>query len=1150
MGYQRIAGIKIKAQGGRFGNQTFPEGRAFGGWIYGGNLQMGFADSPTTLSLDIALDTQTDGTELLGNDGSVAGIGFDINSGDLRVNHTGVEQYYTITIGSTEFGPMYLTSYDINGATDSKTLKVEFTDYSMVLDKVYVGLFKREGYISKHKKTIVASPEIFALCPDCSVSSTRFFTVRGFPIGTIETAAYFINHYHPGGRDLLVQANPSENYSSYSNRAIKNSSAYATMATFSNQFAPSATAANSLNINGGTLIIGTEEFNENACADASNISYNFSELLQALARLNLKFTKVNSSILANSYLDIDKTLDKNRNYRQTYNGTLREVLNNWCADFGLNFYIFGKTIHFIDVSAGVNLQGLKDVMVPTNPLGQVFNSNTNFAIGNFSEKFNIKETYAQVIVTSSIRSRSVNKQNKQLKNVCGFTVTHPLDWLNPNRTPFASHETMYGQPFTAPYFINDYKKQNNRDYFIIDGKKNITHWFSNRSLTVIDTCAALINYNENIRDIYAGALITYSEMGDKISKQNGFNSFAFVPVLYLEGEQINDIKSFFLEKNFAKDTPNGVAQNNILAPEHFNLYVGFHDPKRVEEIKSWEKAIASKIGKYGILNKASLPHHPYLPLDRVDQPSFFVNNATAGKYMKVNSTTNPSSDNRMDYASDDFFLSDIFKASGNYASVLNDFSGLYVAQLDNEWGTKQEDFNLQLKELNRFQASTDCDNFKDIVARGQDHDDSTAPASFDLNDFTPKLIKLEEDDMDDLQEFLTNSINGDPSREALLAAVIDKKKETRSQNKIKQYSDLYCPKLYLLAIPRVGYPQGASFTNSEILTLCPHLQIEFGFTQPKRNDTMVIKLNKFSQDKEREKKKRFPKNVCDDSLLDTICASGVLANQKDCPDYSPDPNCKCPSPASDFFSNFNPGFSPDVVMNRPCRNINLILKVNHLTHNYVQTHNANNPVLKDDSFKGLSVIHEGESAPQYTKDQTQIDITYPIDSYPLIGSGFNYYNGILDQDVEMQLRSAERIEIYGSSWAGTDNVAKVQRINNEVGQDIQNQIDPQAKGFFSPVYDMQNNRLNSVADYHRLIESLSNSQNLQSNHEINFEIIGDATLVNTFRDYLTPTKGLKSLNFSLGQEGFRTNVSFANIPVKPPKKEAILNKISARLDRL
>jgi hypothetical protein len=45
----------------------------------------------------------------------------------------------------------------------------------------------------------------------------------------------------------------------------------------------------------------------------------------------------------------------NLNYRASYTGTLREVLKNWCSDFGLDFYWDNNSIYFIDTSNGIQI---------------------------------------------------------------------------------------------------------------------------------------------------------------------------------------------------------------------------------------------------------------------------------------------------------------------------------------------------------------------------------------------------------------------------------------------------------------------------------------------------------------------------------------------------------------------------------------------------------------------------------------------------------------------------------------------------------------------------------------------------------------------------------------------------------------------------
>jgi len=1226
MGYQKIAGIKVTpvgaqgpqgpTQGPRIRSAPFnhaqaapASGRAFGGWIYGGNLQMGFAESPTTLSLDIALDTQTDGGTL--NNAS-AGIGFDIGSGDLKINHNGtVEGYYKINVGSTEFGPMYLTSYEINASAESKTLKVEFTDYSAILDKIYVGLFKGEGYQKNLAFKLVVNPSLDALCPDCSLTSSQKWHVRGNAQGIIETAAYFINHHYPNGQQLLMQPINRENYANYFTRKMSQAPfAPWTSTNFPiNQYAPSATDQSAANINGGTLIIGTEEFNENICADLSNVTYNFSELLHALAKLKLKFTQVNSTNLVGSWsAHISGKLDKNPNYRQSYNGTLREVLNNWCGDFGLNFHITGKTICFTDTSAGVNLGNLPNAMIPMNALGQVFNSDKNNAIGNFSEKFDIRETYAQNIVTADVRPRTVKETKKDIKNVCGFIATHPLDWLYHDGSNFNGHRTMFEQPFTSKRFLNDYALSSNANYFNINpippGRSvgisgpglssqsfSLTaptigayrhYWYTNRALCVIDTCAALIKYDESLRDIYAGSFLTQhkpvtttttianatSAMTQNIigntSRQNAFNSFGFIPLMHI-GDNLEDFKESILEKNFSKKAPDGTSQNYILVPDQFQMWIGFYDAEEAREIKEWEKNISEDIGRYGILAKGNLAYFPYLSSDRTDQPSSLagLTGVSGLEAIKISSVTEPASENYIDYNSDKFPFRDIFKASGNYLNAGNsnfNLTGLYVAQLENEWGSYQNDISLKLKQL-ATSTNNNCDSFKDASVANTYYDNNTAPGTFSLQDFAPRFIKLDESNLDELEEELSNALHGNQAAQTLLGKIVKVNRETRIANTTAVYSETRCPKLHIMVVPDVACYAGQALpvypNSNNTPKKNPHCEVSFSFNK-KRNLVMFDKLRAFAEEKNKQKIKQIPPNICDISMLDDVCNNGFPLPAPNnpggpCPRYSNNPTqsqntignptCKCKSAyTGDFYNFFQYGFRSGLIDSQSCRNINVNIRVHPHAHYY----NSSN--YTDNRFGGVSAVPVNEDFPPYTQYNTNFDITYPIESRA--NSIYNYYSGLLTQSVEIQVRSPENINIFGNYWNGTSNVAKIQHINNQIEQDIDAQINPSTKSFFQPVYDMLGNKITGTAGYHDLIKNLSLVSNLKPAHQLNFEIIGDAASINLFRDTLKPANGLSSLSFSLGQDGFRTNVSYASIPAKMPKREAILNKINPRLNKL
>ena len=76
---------------------------------------------------------------------------------------------------------------------------------------------------------------------------------------------------------------------------------------------------------------------------------------------------------------------------------------------------------------------------------------------------------------------------------------------------------------------------------------------------------------------------------------------------------------------------------------------------------------------------------------------------------------------------------------------------------------------------------------------------------------------------------------------------------------------------------------------------------------------------------------------------------------------------------------------------------------------------------------------------------------------------------------------------------------------------------------------------------------MTSNSNTNPNLSLDFEIVGDAADINNFKNLLTPASGLSSFSYSLGQDGYRSNVSFASRPKKLPNREAILNKIKPRL---
>ena len=885
MGYQLLTGVLVErfgtlnAKPNSCGGAT-TAGKAFGGWVYNANVELGFSQQPTSITLDIALDVQ-DGLYALKT------ADFLISKEDLNVRATALtsgESYYKITLGTRAYRPMFLVSYEINGSPDGKTLKVKFVDYSLILDKTRIAIFKRHDY----KKNIPATskgvaptaaaiaaasffrkfsarPQINALCPGCSMEDSSFYDVvvnkqtdGVFDAGTpplvtqIESAAYFYNHKNKLGFDLyntnsvtgtidklnglipvIAQsfwpeslhildestrlpkvvtgtAVMSELYKTYYNRTFHfPAGSAALVSSVRNSVTLTSYNDNKIDINGGTVVLGTEEFNESVCGSAAKVSYNFTELICILSKAGFNFSK-KDSLDAMTFNDLNGTtsispINKNQNYRKDYSGTLREVLGNWCADFGLDFYVLGTRIHFIELSNGPNLEcdiesivnitkpGYVPVAMPTRTksdgtatvaplvrrstptkLGHLFNSNTNYAIGNFTESADISDTYEQRIVTFRVKPRKVEEKTKEKKHHCGFLAMHPLDFLDPNMISGTDWRNIYSRDYTRPTIANVIWRA-------ALTTANKRYWYTNRSFEVIDRCAAIGKYSKDYRDIYAGQLICqdhaatavyavnspdaakkykhgtsqYSHTLPNATAMEGFNSFAFMPLYKIghktpSGQPTNDdIKLAIIEKVFKKA---GQAQQQyIIDHRTFDVWLGFRNEQEAEEIISWENSVAENMYKYGVMVRGSRdffgPALPQTFFRRIDETTGDFERNTDGSHKFF---PNPLVYPRLNdpFVSDDFarqahpslgfdsgslkllkienssvpafqryrFYEDLpfrnlFKTIREYVAASISIASLPIASLDNDWGTSKEQFDADLRVINH--ASSGCSNFGD-----------------------------------------------------------------------------------------------------------------------------------------------------------------------------------------------------------------------------------------------------------------------------------------------------------------------------------------------------------------------------------------------------------------------------------------------------
>ena len=140
MGYQKLQGVRITPKGikNRFVKQNWGVAEAFGGWIFNADCSIGFSDKPTEINLKIVLESDS-------NINLSIPQTFDISKDDLKCSAeeggSANESLLDIDFNGVKFTDFVLFSYSLDIQPQQKTLSVSFQDYSVLLNKIYIGEF-------------------------------------------------------------------------------------------------------------------------------------------------------------------------------------------------------------------------------------------------------------------------------------------------------------------------------------------------------------------------------------------------------------------------------------------------------------------------------------------------------------------------------------------------------------------------------------------------------------------------------------------------------------------------------------------------------------------------------------------------------------------------------------------------------------------------------------------------------------------------------------------------------------------------------------------------------------------------------------------------------------------------------------------------
>lgn len=1143
---QRLKGIKVTPL---IGPSNGKAGEAFGAFITDADCKLGFNGQAT--EINISLVHESSRNEL--------GKTFDppLNKATLSSSLTqpaNVPNGYRIEfLGSNfsnpiAFEPMFLYSYDTSLEPDSKTSSVVFKDYSVILDKIYIGLAFRQYYPSPNEiQEALIEGNVNEICPGCGfdnktllqktfrVSRSIKMSSCFFGITNISVLGNAFSSPTPGPppwRDVMEnffnKANTRAAATSYVNQSFLGVG----KVTYPDR--------REMSVNGGALYLGTEQFKEEFCGGTTVIDYNFSELLASLVlnglivrnilfqteavnpreALNpdpndplnpdlkkpLNPSRVFRAVFSDGVDSFD--IDRNARYRQNYSGTLKEVLGNWCSDFGLHFHFHGTELVFSDSSKAkldVNTK-IKQIFEDPN-----FKEGNPFVVNSYKTSASLDGTYAQGIITSHVKSKQMKEDSKSVAYSLGYLPLHPVAlYTLPIFALPVFRKTIYNEQYLGPRFVDP-----------ADPISNGREWFTNRLITDVDSSIALNHYSPTLRNIYCGRRF------DDSNDVSHLGALGFFPVQEFSSPEVKQAIINALMQGGTDENQ----QNIVLLQEYFRVLIGYHYPTIQSETADWEKSMADAMYSYGILVNGTSPIFPFVPPDANTKPGFKDNAQTSlTSYFRLTKDFDPGAQQYRKRK--DLPYKDAVPLSG-----FGLHTGYYVAQLDNVWGTKPEAFNQFLRTLSQ---NNECNKYFGQSLYNEDVMDSIKPQNWSLEDFEPKFFG----------DLSAVSIEIREQLDALYLSDATEINYLRKTNDLTNQSE--CKKLHICIIP---------LTRTH-----PNIRIDFSASINQNNGMLInnpVMLQNLKDRVEAEyirRNKEEPPTECDRTLKKETCEFGNIETVMI---LNPDNTIDLKNPNSQIA--IPPEFSQNAYGSRgicapdPGRNDRnwegFSLPVySQANSRYLAVNVTRNPspdlqnfdkdgdgYIQLSDFISLSAQNQKIVAPPFV-------IVYPI------GRGTNgievLYKGIMTVNTSTKTIIPELIEIYGANQIfdqsrTNQGFASIKIVNQTLDSDIEASYNPTAKEFSPRVYDIAGNQIVNVREFHenskkaiRSVYSPIESVNLR---------FGGLSLPQDIRDLMTPLAGLSSLSLKVGDNGEFLDATFNSRPAEPPKQEALLNKIKHRI---
>lgn len=582
-------------------NKTVPLGnKLFNGYVYSMSLDVGFDGNPSSLVLNLALNktlkqakptlsvqnqrkqdisflnrsnaaknTQSTPRSQISNQSQTfSGTSKTLSQlidDDFFIEeqYIGATTSYNITIVDSKGKKTYtlknfkISSYSLSKRNNEKILTVVLKDNAFVLDKIFVAVLGEQIALDGRSEINALVDKVILNCPST-------FNV---PAGAV-TVSNFTQLLHFAESKLGVNLRSSLGQSAdviFDTTRGSNKSNYIIIKS-------KDPLKQIINGYGAVIILGEEDFKDSPCK-GSEVYYSFKTLLIAMKALGIEISKVtDSSNLAGKGSSgssgglgsepLDSLIDKSQGQiKRKYNGTLKNVLSQWCEDYSYSYAVDFSSqenklvIKGIDLTDSVSKEAV--LLTKLNLESLEASDNSDFVIK--SQDFNFDLSKKNLKLYSSFYYKDARDKDLDFEQILGNRQIHNIKL-----------DDVFPQLFS--------RGSNTYDF---SGAK--------RTYSQVITSAILGKYAPNLREIYNYSIGAYEALGflplggDKTTSRLTYldndNLIAFEAVsraLELQSELIFDEKGQLL----------------------INMNLGFYNESLATNILSIENFIADFIGKH------------------------------------------------------------------------------------------------------------------------------------------------------------------------------------------------------------------------------------------------------------------------------------------------------------------------------------------------------------------------------------------------------------------------------------------------------------------------------------------------------------------------------------------------------------------------